>query len=66
MINAHASVNVSNIRLANAGGVNTSSLERFIIHVNTSRIHARTVYFVSSLMNVYPLCIKSSSTAKSH
>lgn len=33
---AHASVSVSSIRFASSGGVNTSSLERFAIHVRTS------------------------------
>ena len=33
---AHAVSNVSSIRLANSGGVNTSSLDRFAMHVRTS------------------------------
>ncbi len=39
---AHASARVSTIRLANSGGVNTSSLERFAMHVNTSGLRPRS------------------------
>src|ERR1035441_8234751 len=41
LLAAHASASVSSIRLANSGGVNTSSLERFAMHVNTSGLRLR-------------------------
>jgi len=42
---AHASAMVSSILLANSGGVNTSSLERFAMHVNTSGLRPRSEKF---------------------
>ena len=40
---AHASASVSSIRLANSGGVKTSSLERFAMQVSTSGLRPRSV-----------------------
>jgi len=53
VIGRHASASVFSIRLANSGGVNTSSLERFAMHVSTSGygraapilLHAHTASF---------------------
>ena len=39
---AHASASVSSIRLANSGGVNTSSFERFAMNVSTSGLRPRS------------------------
>ena len=39
---AHASARVSSIRLANSGGVKTSSLERFAMQVSTSGLRPRS------------------------
>lgn len=39
---AHASVSESSILLANSGGVNTSSLERFAMHDSTSGLRPRS------------------------
>ena len=39
---AHASASVSSIRLANSGGVKTSSFERFAMHVSTSGLRPRS------------------------
>ena len=40
---AHASASVSSIRFANSGGVNTSSFDRFAMHVSTSGLRPRNV-----------------------
>src|SRR5476651_869138 len=42
LLTAHVSARVSSIVLANSGGVNTSSLERFAMHVNTSGLRPRS------------------------
>src|ERR1700686_3405664 len=47
---AHASASVSSIRLANSGGVNTSSLERFAMQVKTSGLCPRSEKLTCSLM----------------
>src|SRR5206468_12948469 len=42
LLAAQASARVSSILLANSGGVNTSSLERFAMQVSTSGLRARS------------------------
>jgi len=41
LIGRHASASVSSIRFATSGGVKTSSLERFAMHVSTSGFRPR-------------------------
>ena len=54
LLAAHASASVSSIRFANSGGVNTSSFERFAMHVSTSGLRPRKVKLACSLTTLPP------------
>ena len=47
---AHTSASVSSMRLASSGGVNTSSLERFAMHVSTSGLRPLSARFAWSII----------------
>src|SRR5262249_18501665 len=50
LLSAQASATVSSIRLANSGGVNTSSLERLAMQVKTSGLRPRSEKLALSLI----------------
>jgi hypothetical protein len=56
---AHSSASVSSIRLASSGGVNTSSFERFAMHVSTSGLRPRNVKPACVLMRPPSVCLRT-------